>query len=62
MLNFLFLQSILGSQMACFGCYNEYFANFEKAKHIEQSLAKANRSYRDFTEVSKSKNFFLPLL
>lgn len=36
--------------MACFGCYNEYFNNFEKAKHIEQTMSKTNRLFRDFVE------------
>jgi hypothetical protein len=38
--------------MACFSCYSEYFQNFEKAKHIEQSMMKSNRGFREFVEVS----------
>ncbi|CAO1638739.1 unnamed protein product [Sympodiomycopsis kandeliae] len=36
--------------VACFGCYNEYFNNFEKAKHIEQTMSKTNKPFRDFVE------------
>lgn len=36
--------------MACFSCYNEYFNNFEKAKHIEQTMTKTNRAFRDFAD------------
>lgn len=39
--------------MACFGCYNEYFNNFEKAKHIEQTMSRNNRAFRDFVEGTK---------
>lgn len=40
-------------QMACFGCYNDYFGNFEKAKHIEQSMTRNNKLFRDFSDAMK---------
>lgn len=36
--------------MACFSCYSEYFGNFEKAKHIEQTMSRTNKSFRDFVD------------
>ncbi|CEH12302.1 hypothetical protein CBOM_00300 [Ceraceosorus bombacis] len=47
------LGDVVHRHMACFACYNEYFANFEKAKHIEQSMTKSNRAFRDFVERTK---------
>lgn len=48
------LKSCIGEvvhrHMACFGCYNEYFGNFEKAKHIEQSMTRSNKAFRDFSD------------
>jgi hypothetical protein len=40
-------------QMTCFSCYNEYLSNFEKAKHIEQTMMKSNRAFREFVERTK---------
>lgn len=45
--------------MACFGCYNEYFNNFEKAKHIEQTMSKTNKLFRDFVEGVKQTSLNL---
>ncbi|PWN39455.1 hypothetical protein IE81DRAFT_326527 [Ceraceosorus guamensis] len=47
------LGDVVHRHMACFACYNEYFANFEKAKHIEQSMTRSNRAFRDFVERTK---------
>lgn len=41
-------------QMACFSCYSEYFGNFEKAKHIEQTMNRSNKAFRDFVDVGGS--------
>ncbi|KAJ9475651.1 DH domain-containing protein [Pseudozyma hubeiensis] len=43
------LGDVLYNHMSCFSCYTEYFANFEKAKHIERTLAK-HRAFCDFTD------------
>ncbi|GAC94569.1 hypothetical protein PHSY_002142 [Pseudozyma hubeiensis SY62] len=43
------LGDALYNHMSCFSCYTEYFANFEKAKHIERTLAK-HRAFCDFTD------------
>lgn len=47
------LGEIIYRNIACFGCYSEYFGNFEKAKHIEQSMMRSNKSFRDFVERTK---------
>ncbi|UZJ51544.1 hypothetical protein CBS101457_000864 [Exobasidium rhododendri] len=45
------LGEVVYNNIACFsGCYNEYFNNFEKAKHIEQTMTKTNKSYREFVD------------
>ncbi|GAC77159.1 hypothetical protein PANT_25c00006 [Moesziomyces antarcticus T-34] len=46
------LGDVLYNHMSCFSCYTEYFANFEKAKHIEQTLAK-HRAFCDFADRTK---------
>lgn len=46
------LGDVLYNHMSCFSCYSEYFANFEKAKHIEQTLAK-HRAFCDFADRTK---------
>lgn len=46
------LGDVLYNHMSCFSCYTEYFANFEKAKHIERTLAK-HRAFCDFTDRTK---------
>ncbi|KAJ1021190.1 hypothetical protein NDA16_003976 [Ustilago loliicola] len=46
------LGHVLYNHMSCFSCYSEYFANFEKAKHIEQTLAK-HRAFCDFADRTK---------
>lgn len=38
----------------CFGSYNEYLSNFEKAKHIEQNMSRNNRLFKDFVDLVKS--------
>lgn len=38
--------------MACFACYSEYLVNFEKARHIEQTLTRTNKRFREFVLVS----------
>lgn len=47
------LGDIIYRNIACFSCYNEYFNNFEKAKHIEQSMMRNNRGFRDFIDRTK---------
>lgn len=47
------LGEIIYRNIACFSCYNEYFNNFEKAKHIEQIMMRSNKSFRDFIERTK---------
>ncbi|PWZ01851.1 hypothetical protein BCV70DRAFT_198132 [Testicularia cyperi] len=46
------LGDVLYQHMTCFSCYDEYFANFEKAKHIEQTVSK-HRGFRDFADRTK---------
>ncbi|SNX86759.1 uncharacterized protein MEPE_05468 [Melanopsichium pennsylvanicum] len=46
------LGEVLYNHMSCFSCYSEYFANFEKAKHIEQTLAK-HRAFCEFADQIK---------
>ncbi|CCF47991.1 hypothetical protein NDA11_002901 [Ustilago hordei] len=46
------LGDVLYNHMSCFSCYTEYFANFEKAKHIEQTLAK-HRAFCEFADRAK---------
>ncbi|KAN0065296.1 hypothetical protein ACQY0O_001131 [Thecaphora frezii] len=46
------LGDLVYRHMSCFGCYTEYFANFEKAKHIERTLAK-HRGFQEFAERTK---------
>ncbi|PWN53524.1 hypothetical protein IE53DRAFT_338631 [Violaceomyces palustris] len=46
------LGDVVYKHMACFSCYNEYFANFEKAKHIEQTMQK-HKGFRDFADRTK---------
>ncbi|PWN86609.1 hypothetical protein FA10DRAFT_270161 [Acaromyces ingoldii] len=44
------LGEIVYRNMACFSCYSEYFGNFEKAKHIEQTMNRSNKAFRDFVD------------
>ncbi|CAO1622447.1 unnamed protein product [Parajaminaea phylloscopi] len=46
--------TVLHNHMACFSCYNEYFSNFEKAKHIEQNMSRNNRAFKEFAEGVKN--------
>ncbi|TKY88305.1 hypothetical protein EX895_002657 [Sporisorium graminicola] len=46
------LGDVLYDHMSCFSCYTDYFANFEKAKHIERTLAK-HRAFCEFTDRTK---------
>ncbi|KDN38200.1 hypothetical protein K437DRAFT_259490 [Tilletiaria anomala UBC 951] len=39
--------------MMCCSCYNEYFANIEKAKHIEQTMSK-KKTFKEYLEKVKS--------
>ncbi|EST08250.2 Dbl homology (DH) domain protein [Kalmanozyma brasiliensis GHG001] len=46
------LGEVIYNHMSCFSCYTDYFANFEKAKHIERTLAK-HRAFCEFTDRTK---------
>ncbi|CDU23628.1 uncharacterized protein SPSC_02257 [Sporisorium scitamineum] len=46
------LGDVLYNHMSCFSCYTDYFANFEKAKHIERTLAK-HRAFCEFADRTK---------
>ena len=39
--------------MTCCSCYNEYFANIEKAKHIESTMSK-NKGFKEYGDRVKS--------
>lgn len=53
------LGDLVYRHISCFSCYNEYFNNFEKAKHIEQTMTKSNRAFREFVDRTKSSTFGL---
>ncbi|EPQ30883.1 uncharacterized protein PFL1_01780 [Pseudozyma flocculosa PF-1] len=46
------LGDVVYRHMSCFSCYTDYLANFEKAKHIERTLAK-HRGFQEFADRTK---------